>query len=96
MSRIVITVSRAIFFRLLAHAPEELQREAKEDARRGIPALAACAQSIFRKESFMDLSDLTFIYNLLYAIGEILTTTWPGRLVLGVAIGSVIAWLSRF
>ncbi len=32
MSRIIITVSRAIFFRLLAHAPEKLQREAKEDA----------------------------------------------------------------
>ncbi len=39
MSRIVITMSRTIFFRLLAHAPEELQREAKEDARRAIPAL---------------------------------------------------------
>jgi hypothetical protein len=34
----------------------------------------------------MELSDLTFIYNLLYAIGEILTTTWPG--------GSFSAWLS--
>jgi hypothetical protein len=43
----------------------------------------------------MELSDLTFIYNLLYMIGEILTTTWPGRLVLGLAIGSVIAWLAR-
>jgi len=30
MSRIVITVSHTIFFRLLAHAPEELQREAKK------------------------------------------------------------------
>jgi hypothetical protein len=39
MSRIIITVSRTIFFRLLAHAPEELQREAKEDARKAIPAL---------------------------------------------------------
>jgi hypothetical protein len=39
MSRIIIIMSRAIFFRLLAHAPEELQREAKEDARRAIPAL---------------------------------------------------------
>jgi len=43
----------------------------------------------------VDLSDLTFIYNLLYAIGEILTTTWPGRLILGVAIGSMIARLAR-
>jgi hypothetical protein len=39
MSRIIITVSRRIFFRLLSHAPEELQREAKEYARRAIPAL---------------------------------------------------------
>jgi hypothetical protein len=39
MSSIIITMSRTIFFRLLAHAPEELRREAKEDARRAIPAL---------------------------------------------------------
>ena len=39
MSRIVITKSSTIFFRLLAHAPEELQREPKENARRAIPAL---------------------------------------------------------
>jgi len=38
MSRIIITMSRTIFFRPLAHTPEELQREAKEDARRAIPA----------------------------------------------------------
>jgi hypothetical protein len=30
MSRIIITVKRTIFFRLLAHAPEDLQREAKK------------------------------------------------------------------
>jgi hypothetical protein len=30
MSLIVIIMSRTIFFRLLAHAPEELQREAKK------------------------------------------------------------------
>ena len=39
MSRIIITMSRTIFFRLIAHAPEELKREAKEDARRAIPSL---------------------------------------------------------
>ncbi len=44
-----------------------------------------------RNQSFQ----VKFVYNLLYAIGEILTTTWPGRLVLGVAMGSVIAWLAR-
>jgi hypothetical protein len=38
MSRIIITMSRTIFFRLLAHSPVDLQREAKEDARRAIPA----------------------------------------------------------
>jgi len=32
MSSFLLTISRAIFFRLLAHAPEELQQEAKEDA----------------------------------------------------------------
>lgn len=30
MSRIIITMSSTIFFRLLAQAPEELQREAKK------------------------------------------------------------------
>jgi|SRR5262249_50482425 len=49
MSRIVITVSRTIFFRLLAHAPEELQREAKEDARRAIPALCFTEDDIREK-----------------------------------------------
>jgi len=43
----------------------------------------------------MDLSDLTPIYDLFYAIGEILTTTWPGRLVLGMVVGSVLARLAR-
>src|SRR5262249_20231182 len=33
MSSFIMTISRTIFFRLLAHAPEELQREAKENAR---------------------------------------------------------------
>jgi hypothetical protein len=61
MSRIVITVSRAIFFRLLAHAPEELQREAKEDARRAIPALCFTEDDIREKfaqeEQWEELSD---------------------------------------
>jgi hypothetical protein len=39
MSSFIITMSRTIFFRLLAHAPEELQREVKENARGAIPAL---------------------------------------------------------
>ncbi len=43
----------------------------------------------------MDFTALTPIYNILYAIGEILTTTWIGRLVLGMMVGSVIARLVR-
>jgi hypothetical protein len=49
MSHIIITLSRTIFFRLLAHAPEELQREAKEDARRAIPALCLTEDDIREK-----------------------------------------------
>lgn len=43
----------------------------------------------------MEIGDLTLIYNLFYAIGEILTTTWPGRLIFGMMVGSVIAWIAR-
>jgi hypothetical protein len=39
MSSFIMTISRTIFFRLLAHAPEELQQKAKENARGAIPAL---------------------------------------------------------
>jgi hypothetical protein len=39
MSSFIMTISRSIFFRLLAHAPEDLQREAKENARGAIPPL---------------------------------------------------------
>jgi len=46
MSRIIITLSRTIFFRLLANAPEELQREAKEVARRAIPAFCLTEDDI--------------------------------------------------
>src|SRR5262249_27866474 len=46
MSRIIITMSQTILFRLLAHAPEELQREAKEDARRAIPAFCLTEDDI--------------------------------------------------
>ena len=61
MSHIVFTISRAIFFRLLAHAPEELQREAKEDAKRAIPALCFTEDDIREKfaqeEQWEELSD---------------------------------------
>jgi hypothetical protein len=49
MSRIIITMSQTIFFRLLARAPEELQREAKEDARRAIPAFCLTEDDIREK-----------------------------------------------
>jgi hypothetical protein len=49
MSRIIVTMSQTIFFRLLAHAPEELQREAKEDARRAIPAFCLTEDDIREK-----------------------------------------------
>ena len=49
MSSIIITMSRTMFFRLLAHAPEELQREAKEDARRAIPAFCLTEDDIREK-----------------------------------------------
>jgi hypothetical protein len=61
MSRIVITISRTIFFRLLANAPEEMQREATEDARRAIPALCFTEDDIREKfaqeEQWEELSD---------------------------------------
>jgi hypothetical protein len=61
MSRIIITMSRAIFFRLLAHAPEDLQREAKEDVRRAIPALCFTEEDIrerfAQEEQWDELSD---------------------------------------
>jgi hypothetical protein len=49
MSRIIITMSQTIFFRLLANAPEELQREAKEVARRAIPAFCLTEEDIREK-----------------------------------------------
>jgi hypothetical protein len=49
MSSFIVTISRAIFFRLLSHAPEELQREAKENARGAIPALCFTDDDIRKK-----------------------------------------------
>jgi hypothetical protein len=57
MSRIIITMSRTIFFRLLAHAPEALQREAKEDARRAIPALCFTEDDIRERLAQEELWD---------------------------------------
>jgi hypothetical protein len=49
MSQCIITLSSGVFFRLLAHAPEELQQRAKEDARRAIPALCFTDDDIRQK-----------------------------------------------
>ena len=49
MSRIIITMSQTTFFHLLGYAPEELQREAKEDARRVIPAFCLTEDDIWEK-----------------------------------------------
>ena len=61
MSSFIVTLSRVVFFRLLAHAPEELQREAKENARGAIPALCFTEDDIRKKfaqeEQWDELSD---------------------------------------
>jgi len=61
MSSFIMTISRTIFFRLLAHAPEELQREAKENVRGAIPALCFTEDDIRKKfaqeEQWDELSD---------------------------------------
>jgi hypothetical protein len=49
MSSFIITLSRVIFIRILAHAPEELQRAAKENARGAIPALCFTEDDIREK-----------------------------------------------
>jgi len=49
MSQLIMTVGHSLFFRLLAHAPEELQREAKADAKRAIPALCFTEEDIRQK-----------------------------------------------
>ena len=49
MSYFIMKLDRTIFFRLLAYAPEELQREAKENARRVIPALCFTEDDIRQK-----------------------------------------------
>lgn len=43
----------------------------------------------------MNMSDPNPFFSLVYAIGEILIMTWPGRIVLGMAVGSVLSRLAR-
>jgi DNA-binding LacI/PurR family transcriptional regulator len=49
MSYFVMTISRGLFFRLLAYAPEALQGEAREEARRAIPPLCFTEDDIRQK-----------------------------------------------
>ena len=49
MSSFIVILSRTIFFRLLAYAPEALQREAKENARGAISALCFTEDDIRKK-----------------------------------------------
>src|SRR5262249_16173431 len=57
MSSFIMTISRTIFFRLLAHAPEELQREAKENVRGTIPVLCFTEDDIRKKLAQEELWD---------------------------------------
>ena len=61
MSHDVMTISRDLFRRLLAHAPETLRQEANEKARRAIPALCFTEddldQKLLEQEGWDDLSD---------------------------------------
>ena len=61
MSRIIIILSQPIFFRLLAHAPEYIQREARECARRAIRAFCLTEDDIreifAQEEQWMEMSE---------------------------------------
>ena len=49
MAYFIVTMSREMFHRLLLYAPEGLQQEAKDDARRAIPALCFTEDDIRQK-----------------------------------------------
>ncbi len=38
---------------------------------------------------------LSGIFTLFYTVGEILTMTWPGRVILGMVAGSLLSRLCR-
>lgn len=42
-----------------------------------------------------NMENLTEIWNLIYSVGEILTMTWPGRLLLGMAVGAMLTKLAK-
>lgn len=60
-----------------------------------VPAFQNQPASTNDKESLMQMSDLQPLYELAYAIGEILIETWGGRIVLGIAIGCLITRLAK-
>ena len=70
MSQSIMTMSRHIFFRLLAYAPEELQRLAKEDARRAIPVLCFTEDDI--RQKFVEGK----LWNKLSAEEQLEAVTW--------------------
>jgi hypothetical protein len=85
-----------------ATTPRKIERPAIQARTDGpIPTtISGCAafkdQPAFtNKEGHMETVNLQFLYELLYAIGEILTTTWGGRVVLGIAIGCLISRLAK-
>jgi hypothetical protein len=43
----------------------------------------------------MNINELSSMFDLFYAIGELLTTTWLGRIALGMAVGSVLTRIAR-
>lgn len=43
----------------------------------------------------MEVNVLPSIFTLFYTVGEMLTMTWPGRLILGMVLGSMISKLAR-
>src|SRR5262245_5337776 len=55
MSYCVMTINRGLFFRLLAYAPEALQRAAAAEARRAIPALCFTEDDIRQKFAVEEL-----------------------------------------
>ena len=72
MSQCIMTMSRRIFFRLLAHAPEELQRQAKEDARKAIPALCFTEDDIREKFAQEEQWDCLTDHEQIEAVGMLL------------------------
>jgi hypothetical protein len=72
MSQCIMTLSRSVFFRILAYAPEELQRQAKDDARRAIPALCFTEDDIRQKFAQEELWEILSDVEQKAAVGALL------------------------